>query len=175
SNQPLVLVPIANLLQGPGNVIIDLGIHLERHKDGNRARVLQVTQEVGGIVAVCANLTWEGPPAARNTLARRSCGIVAENGRNHLESSGVSKARENECSISPQVPVFVRQPRLQFGKNTGILPGYHCLSHFELSPEYCGGLELLQQLGNRWALVCLIHVGRGKEQNERTANLNDHR
>jgi hypothetical protein len=42
------------------------------------------------------------------------------------------------------VPVFVRQPWLQFGKNTDIVSSDDCLSHLDLSPEDCCALELLE-------------------------------
>jgi hypothetical protein len=53
--------------------------------------------------------------------------------------------------------------------------GYNCLSHLELLPEHRGGLELLEQLGNRGTLLPSIQTGPGKEQNEWTAKPNDHR
>jgi hypothetical protein len=67
----------------------------------------------------------------------------------------------------------VCQPRLQPGKNAGIVRGHNCLCHLELAQEDCGGLKVAEQIGNRWTLLAVNHKGRGKEQNERTSKPGD--
>src|ERR1700736_5254623 len=57
----------------------------------------------------------------------------------------------------------------------GIVGGDDCLSHLELLPEHRGGLELLEQFGNRWTLLPSIKTGRSQEQNKWKAKAGDHR
>ena len=59
---------IANLTKRPGHDPADLLIFQQRYEDRNGANVLQIAEEMRGVVAVRCDLSFPRPVAPRHTL-----------------------------------------------------------------------------------------------------------
>ena len=96
-----------------------------------------------GVVTVLPDLPLDrGEAYRRNVINFASFGTIAKNSDDRVKSTRITKPGKDERGVSPQVPIFVRQPGLQLGENTRVVRRDNCLGHLELTPKYGLTLEL---------------------------------
>ncbi len=85
----------------PWNNVAYVGVLQERHEDGDSTRVLQVTEQMRGVVTVLADLRLDrGETYRRHLLNRAYFGTIVQNGENHLESTRVAQTGKDERGVS---------------------------------------------------------------------------
>ena len=92
----------------------------------------------------------------RDPLVNRPRGAIGEYRRDGLESAGITQPSENERDIAAQMPVVMRQPRLEVSDDTAIVGGGQPLADLELSPKQLLTLEQIEQVLDRMRLHLFV-------------------
>jgi hypothetical protein len=144
---------VSDLAERPGDVVIDVLVAQQWYKYINRARVLQLAEQMHRVVPIRSNLFSEPPPwcrqiarCPRNPLSQRPIRPVRQHPADRLESTWISQAREDERRIAARMSVVSVQPRFQFHQDPGVAHPGDLFGHLELPPEHRRAPELAEQI-----------------------------
>jgi hypothetical protein len=156
---------VADLAEGPRDDHVNLSIFQERYEDRDGSCILQITEEVGRVIAIAGDLRPQGPSPTGDTLTLWPIRSILQNRSNNLESTIVAKSRKHKRRIPSHMPIFIVQVGLELGKNSNIVELHKFFGYFKLLPEDQVGLELHSQFGGRPSLLA-CYEARGRQEDE---------
>ena len=159
---------VADLSEGPGHDRVDLLVLQQRDKNRDRSRIAKVAQQMGGIVAVCANLGFRVQLSPVMTPRGRSDWSVKMSVMT-LEPTRVAKPTENERSVSSYVSVLVTQPGRQGWEHARVLTGDDLSCDRELSPKDLFALELFTSAADE-SVLSTVGVGASRGATNTTSS-----
>ena len=146
---------VADLAQRPGDLIVDVRVPEQGNEDVETAAVPQLAKHVDCVVSVRPNLIPH-PPARfckvcstpRDPLTDRPVASVRQDAPDGGQTARITKAREDERRIRPDVSIVVPQQRLQRHECSSVPVGREFLRDLELPPEHRCAVETFEQLLN---------------------------